>query len=159
MTALEQTRIEPVRKSVTVPCGRQAAFDTFTRKISDWWPRDAHSVSAMNGGVAQKVVLEPRKGGRLYEVSADGEEIEWGSIKRFEDGKRLTLLWHIQKPASQATEVDVTFTDTANGGTEVVLVHSNWEVSGEGAESLRDGYNTGWVRVFEECFVGACGAG
>ena len=151
--------IEPIRKLVTVPCDRATAFTVFTHRISDWWPRDAHSVSAMTGGVAQKVVLEPQAGGRVYEITPDGEEIDWGSVKAFEEGERVVLNWHIQKPADQATEVSVTFTDNPAGGTDVLLQHSQWEASGDDAQSLRDGYNKGWVNVFERRFVEACGAG
>lgn len=155
MTALD-TKIEPIRKEITVACDAETAFDVFARRISDWWPVAEHSVSAMNGAVARKVVLDLVPGGRLYEISHDGEEIDWGTVKSVEPGRRLVLNWHINKPAALATEVDVTFTPRDDGKTDVVLVHRNFEAMGEDGPSQRAGYNSGWVNVFEHHYARAC---
>ena len=149
--------IDPVRKEITVNCDAQTAFDTFARNISSWWPKDKHSVSAMNGKVAQNVILDPQTGGRIYEIAHDGAELDWGSVKEFEDGKRLVLNWHINAPASEATEVEVSFSSRDDGKTDVVLIHRNFEVLGDNGPGMRDGYNNGWVNVFENHFAGACG--
>lgn len=148
--------IEPVRKQITVNCSPDTAFDTFTRRIADWWPGEAHSVSAMNGETAQKIVLEPHKDGRVYEISHEGKEIEWGRVTVFDEGNRLVLDWHINRPASEATEVEVTFSARNDGKTDVVLIHRNFEAMGDDGSSMRDGYDKGWVNVFERCFADAC---
>lgn len=155
MNVTEAT-IEPIRKAITVPCDARTAFDVFARRISDWWPAAEHSVSAMEGKAAPKVVLELEEGGRLYEIAPDGREIEWGSVKSVEPGRRLVLNWHINKPAAQATEVDITFADRADGKTDVTLVHRNFEAMGDDGSSQRDGYNQGWVNVFENHYARAC---
>ena len=51
--------------------------------------------------------------------------------------------------------VDVQF-EPIDTGTRVTLTHSNWEVLGDTAQAMRDGYDQGWVHVFETCFGGAC---
>ena len=57
----------PVRRSVTVPAPQERAFDVFTAQMSKWWPV-SHSI----GSAPQKAVrLEPRSGGRWYEVGVD----------------------------------------------------------------------------------------
>jgi hypothetical protein len=49
--------------------------------------------------------------------------------------------------------VEVTF-EEAGRSTRVVLVHSDWEKAADPA--ARDRYDTGWVKVFEENYAGAC---
>ena len=156
MTKTDNSTIAPVKKRIVVPCGPQAAFDTFARNLSAWWPGD-HSTAAMNGGKPKAVVLEPQKGGRLYEVAMDDSETEWGSVREWEDGKRLVLNWHIGRPAEDTTTVEVTFT-AADGGTEVVLVHSDFERMGDDGPGMRDGYDGGWVNVFENHYANAAKA-
>jgi len=148
---------EPVIKIVEVPCSQERAFEIFTKDFSVWWPKDKHSVSAMSGAVAQKVMMEPKKGGALTEVGHDGTEHNWGSVSAFEPHARLSLLWHIGKPVEEATRVDLSF-EVISGGTKVTLKHHRWEALGEDADKMREGYNAGWVHVFETCFADACKA-
>ncbi len=150
--------IEPIRKQIDVACKPEQAFKILTENIAGWWPLGGHSVSAMNGTVAKSVVLESHVGGKLYEIGPDDETIPWGSVRIFEPGARIVLAWHIGKPETEATEVEFTFTSLPGGRTRVALEHRGWEASGEGAQDLRNGYNNGWVHVFEECYAGACAA-
>ena len=147
---------EPVRKEITVSCDAKTAFDVFVRKIGDWWPAAEHSVAAMSKAPAPVIKLDPKVGGRIYEVNDAGEETDWGTVREMEDGKRILLNWHIGRPVSDATEVEVTF-EAADKGTIVVLIHRNFEVLDDDADAMREGYNKGWVNVFENHFAGACG--
>ncbi|MGI9402340.1 MAG: SRPBCC domain-containing protein [Rhizobiaceae bacterium] len=149
--------IEPVRKSVTVPCDPDTAFEIFTQKINAWWPLDGHSVSAMDGKVAKSLTLEAGEGGRLYEITADGGREDWGFVKVWEPGQRLVLAWHVMTPETQSTEVELSFSPHEIG-TRVDLTHTGWEIIGETAPERRDSYAKGWIRVFETCYADACGA-
>jgi len=51
--------------------------------------------------------------------------------------------------------VEVSFEMTPKG-CRVTLTHSGWEALEENGGGMRDGYNSGWVHVFEELYVGAC---
>lgn len=146
---------DPVIKTIDVPCAQNTAFDIFTKDLGAWWPRDKHSVSAMTGKTAQSVTLDLREGGDLVEIGHDGARHHWGSITVYDPHDQLSLLWHINTPKSKATKVDITF--VANGsGTRVTLKHHGWEVLGDDAQGQRDGYNGGWVFVFETKFAEAC---
>lgn len=147
---------EPVIKTIDVPCTPEKAFDIFVTNVSSWWPLGKNSVSAMAGKVAQSVTIEPKAGGRIYEIAHDGETHEWGSVAVYDPSDRLVLNWHINSPASEATLVEITFSPNSNGGTCVNLVHSGWEILGERGSDMREGYNSGWVSVFETAFKGAC---
>lgn len=146
---------EPVIKTIDVPCPPERAFDIFARDFSAWWPKAKHSVSAMGGNPAKSVTLEPKSGGRIAEIGHDGTHHDWGSVATYDPHSRLSLLWHIGKPAEEATHVDITFAASATG-TKVTLTHHGWDALGDAAQSMRDGYNAGWVHVFEECFSAAC---
>lgn len=146
---------DPVIKTITVACPQAQAFATFAERLAQWWPKDKHSVSAMGGAAAREVSLEPRAGGAIWEIGADGTRHDWGSVRRYEPDERIELAWHIGKPADQATRVLVEFTPV-DAGTRVTLTHDGWEVLGADAASMRDGYNGGWVHVFEVCFAAAC---
>jgi len=145
----------PVIKSITVPCSQQIAFDTFSRDMNAWWPKDKNSVSAMGGKVAREVRLDARQGGEITEVMHDGTETLWGSVTDFSPHSKLSLAWHIGKTASEASTVDVAF-EAAGDMTTVTLTHHGWEVFGDDAAAMREGYNNGWVHVFETCFAAAC---
>ena len=149
---------DPVVKTIEASCDAATAFTIFTEKMTTWWPLGRNSVSAMSGGVAKSVAMEPRVGGAITETGPDGETHNWGSVTRWEPGKALTLAWHIGKPAEEATIVDVAFDEIAPNRTRVALTHHGWEALGADADKMREGYNQGWVGVFEEAFGAACAA-
>jgi uncharacterized protein YndB with AHSA1/START domain len=147
--------LKPVEKTIEVQCDPATAFSIFAERTSTWWPLDKHSVSAMSGKVAKEVTIEPREGGLIYEITADGKREIWGSVVLWQPAKRLQLAWHVMRQKDQATSVDITFHPTASG-TRVSLVHSGFEVLGKEARETRNGYESGWVGVFEHHFAEAC---
>jgi hypothetical protein len=115
-------------------------FELFTTRIDEWWPHATHSVA---GDDARSVHMGSAVGERVYEVTKDGEEHEWGRIIGWEPAARLALTWHPGLATEQATHVEVTFRQTADG-TEVTLVHDGWEARGDSAISMRESYDGGW---------------
>ena len=59
MEATEQA----VRREITVAAPPERAFAVFTERMDTWWPRSYTIGSAE----LDKVVIEPREGGRWYE--------------------------------------------------------------------------------------------
>jgi len=149
--------LSPISKSIEVPCDQEHAFTVFVNEVTTWWPLAKNSVSAMGGEVAKKVVIEPKTGGEVYEIGHDDTHHTWGSVTRFDPHTQLTLDWHIGLPADNASEVDVQFIAIDSKTTRVDLTHSRWEAFGDKAEAMRNGYDQGWVGVFEEAFKNACG--
>ena len=88
---MSTTVSEAIRKTVLVDFTPEEAFDLFTARIASWWPVRSHSYG---GDEVKEVVLEPHVGGRLYEVTAEGEQ-DWGSVLAWEPPTRLLLDWHI----------------------------------------------------------------
>ena len=148
--------LEPIIKTIDVPCSCQDAFNTFIEKTASWWPLDKNSVSTMNGAVAKSVTIEARQGGKVYEIGHDGTEHHWGTLTSYNPYDGFTMDWHIGMSPDNPSEVSVSFTDLGDGKTRVVLTHSRWESFGDKAEDMRNGYNGGWVGVFEEAFKNRC---
>jgi uncharacterized protein YndB with AHSA1/START domain len=143
------TSAEPVRKSVTVPAAPQRAFELFTAHMHEWWPLATHSVGAED---AVGVTFGAGPGGAIVETMADGTTSVWGTVTHWEPPHRVAFTWHAGTAETEATRVEVTFTEIEPGSTEVQLVHSGWERRPDGA-SARENYDSGWdpvVRSFAE---------
>lgn len=142
--------IEPLRLDVAVACPPEHAFAIWTEHIDLWWPH-SHTVS----GAPLLVVLEPRVGGRLFERTADGSEIDWGEITSWDPPRRFAYLWHIRRDRADATDVTVTFTAVDGGTTRVSIVHDGWERLGADGPTWRDANRGGWEGLLPH-FVAAC---
>ena len=145
--------IEPLRLEVALDCPPAHAFDVWTARIDQWWPR-SHTVT----GDPAAVVLEPHVGGRLYEVAADGGEVDWGEITEWSPPSRLAYLWHIRRDRADATDVTISFHDAGDGRTRVEIVHAGWERLGDDGETWRDANLGGWGGLLPHAIT-ACAAG
>ena len=148
--------LDPIVKTIEVPCTQEQAFNTFVDQVSSWWPLDKNSVSAMQGEVAKNVTIEARPGGKVFEIGHDDTEHRWGTVTEYQPHELITIDWHIGLPQENASEVCVRFTVVSANKTKVELRHSRWEAFGEKAESMRSGYDQGWVGVFETAYNNAC---
>jgi uncharacterized protein YndB with AHSA1/START domain len=135
-----------VRSSVTVQLPREEAFRLFTDGIGRWWPLARFSVYEAD---ATNVTMEPRLGGRLYESAADGRTSDWGTVTVWDPVDRVAMTWHPGYGEELSTVVEVTFSDAPDGGTQVDLLHTGWEVHGAEAEDAAATYRGGWSGVLE----------
>lgn len=77
----------------------------------------------------EEIRIEPREGGFAYERGPHGFTIHWGRVMACEAPRRLVFTWQIapdrspQPDPGQAGEVEVRFTGSPDGGTEVALEH------------------------------------
>jgi Activator of Hsp90 ATPase homolog 1-like protein len=134
---------EPLRLSFEVGCTPEHAFATWTQRTSRWWPV-SHTVTAEPG---LYVTFEPRVGGRIFERSPSGQEVDWGEITAWDPPRRLAYLWFIRTDRADATDVEVTFSATEVGGTRVDIEHSGWERLGARGPGWRDVNRAGWSGV------------
>ena len=138
----------PVRKSITVKATPERAFEIFTAGMGRWWAREHH----LGTSALKDVVLEPREGGRWFEVNEDGSTCEWGKVLAWDPPRQVLLAWQINADwkydASFVTELEIRFTPEGEG-TRVDLEHRNLDRFGEKAEAVRamldsnDGWNLG----------------
>ena len=135
--------IEPLRMAFVVACSPEHAFDTWTARASIWWPPE-HTVSHDPGA---KIVFEPRVGGRVFERTGDGKEIDWGEIVEWDRPRRLRYLWRIATEAENATDVEIVFRELPDATTRVEIVHGGWDRLGEIGQAWREANHAGWDGV------------
>jgi uncharacterized protein YndB with AHSA1/START domain len=135
--------IEPLRISFVVECTPDHAFETWTRRATSWWPPE-HTVSHDRGA---EIVFEPHVGGRIFERTADGVEIDWGEILEWDPPRRLRYLWHIATDPERATDVEIVFHELAASTTRVEIEHGGWDRLGEIGQAWRDANQAGWDGV------------
>ncbi len=139
----ETATISPVTKSVQVACDPTHAFSVFTRGIASWWPLDSHAIHA---GDVREVIWEEHEGGEVYEISNAGVKAHWATVLAWDPPSGLTIAWHVNTDAVEATEIEVRFRAEA-GGTRVDLEHRHWERLGAAATEARGNYDKGWEMV------------
>lgn len=132
---------EPLRLDVVVACPVEHAFHVWANRIDTWWPRD-HTASGEPGA---RVVLERHVGGRIYEVTANGTEHEWGEVTVWQPPARLAYLWYLGRDRTDATEVEIRFLAQGTEATRVEIEHRGWErLSPQTAGSWRDRNQANW---------------
>ncbi len=143
--------IEPIRLAFEVDCAVDHAFEVWTARIAQWWPKD-HTVSAEDD---LTVVLEPRRGGRIFERRASGAEHEWGEVTVWEPPTRLGYTWHLNRDRSDATDVEIRFVPRGNAATRIEIEHRGWERLGADGESWRNRNRGGWSTLLPHYVVAA----
>ncbi|MBM7786041.1 SRPBCC family protein [Tenggerimyces flavus] len=144
---MTQQTDDTVRVQVTVDAPIERAFAVFTERFDSWWPRGHH----LGDGDLVAAVIEPEKGGRWYERTADGKECDWGHVLEWDPPHHVALSWDI-KPAfdgvdpERASRIDVRFEADTEKRTTVTLVHSEFEKHGDDWQQLRNGVGAddGW---------------
>lgn len=151
MMTTETATESSVKKTVTVKCSREHAFKIFNERYDLWWPK-MHKIGKADFKTA---VVEPKAGGRWYEVGVDDSTCEWGKVLAYEPPARVVLAWHTQPnwehdpDPNHASRVEVTFTDLGNGQTRVELVHSELDKHGAGWQEMQKQLSSGWPGIVE----------
>jgi uncharacterized protein YndB with AHSA1/START domain len=142
-----------VRRTITVTASQQHAFEVFTAQLGTWWPKE---FSIGEADMADFIV-EPRIGGRWYELGVDGKECDTGRVTAFEPPDRLSLAWHLNEnyqydpDPAHASEVEVRFIAEGPTQTRVELEHRGFERHGAGADAVRGSVDSpnGWTYCLE----------
>ena len=141
---VETQRISPapIRKSMRIKASADRAFQTFAGAMGSWWMK-THSLHPAG---QKDVIIEPRTGGRWYEIGNDGTEKEWGKVLAWEAPERLLLAWQLNAEWAYdpefETTVEVRFT-TDGDHVIVDFEHRDLERYGDKAEAVRGGGETG----------------
>jgi len=114
-------------------------------------PARPRSFTALHEGDAE-IVFEPRVGGRIFERTAAGHEIDWGRVTEWDPPLRLRYRWHIAADPADATDVEIVFREPDASLTRVEIEHRGWERLGEEkGRAWRDVNHGGWDGVLPAC--------
>lgn len=147
--------------AITVDVPVEHAFRVFTERFDEIKPRE-HNMLAVP---IERTILEPRVGGVIRDVGADGSTCTWARVLAFEPPHRLVFSWDISpawQPESdpgRASEVEVLFEAETPERTRVTLEHRHLDRHGAGWEGFTtlDG-DTGWPLYLERYRALAVGA-
>lgn len=156
MTSAQSTT---VRHDIVVKAPLERAFRVFTERFGDFKPREHNLL----GVPIVETVFETRVGGHIYDRGEDGSVCKWARIVAFEPPHRVVFTWDIgptwqvESDPGRSSEVEVRFTEEADGQTRVVLEHRNIDRHGDGWESVASGVSGdgGWrlyLRRYGELF-------
>jgi uncharacterized protein YndB with AHSA1/START domain len=145
--------MDPIEASVNVDVPPERAFELFTEGMGEWWPREF----SWSQDRLEEIGIEPRDGGFAYERGPHGFTIHWGRVITCDTPQRIVYTWQIaadrspQPDPGKASEVEVVFAGSPEGGTDVTLEHRGWERHGEGAQEYRDGFERAgaWPQALE----------
>jgi hypothetical protein len=124
--------VAEVRHEVTVAVGPPEAFEAFTNRMLEWWPRHY----TWSGDALVEIGMEPWPGGFVYERGPHGFRCDWGRVTQWEPACHLGLLWQIgmsREPLPdprRASTVDVGFHALSGRRCDVRLRHAHFERHG-----------------------------
>lgn len=107
-----------IHKQIVVRVPPNRAFAVWTERIGIWWP-PGHRLS---GGTEAELRLEARVGGRLYERTPDGRELDYGVVLEWSPPALLRHSFFPGTGRDQPTEVEVRFVPVPEG-TRVEVIH------------------------------------
>lgn len=147
-----------IKRTIHVNVPIEKAFQVFTEKMGAWWPATHH----IGGTPFKDILIDPRKGGRWYEINIEGAECIWGTVLEWEPPKKVVLSWHVQPDwtanadMGRASEVALEFIAEGPEITKVEFEHRHLEKHGEGWEKMREAVDSpgGWTSVLA-CFEAA----
>ncbi|HMM94974.1 SRPBCC family protein [Phycicoccus sp.] len=138
-----------VHRVVTVPLTPERAFEVFVTRFDDIKPREHNLLRAP----IVETSVDRHVGGTIHDVAEDGSRCDWARILAFDPPHRIVFswdigpTWEIESDPDRTSEVEVTFTPAADGGTRLDLVHRHLERHGPGWESVHGGVDdeAGWT--------------
>ncbi|MBV8672411.1 MAG: SRPBCC family protein [Acidobacteriaceae bacterium] len=144
----EAVAVQPVRKSIEVELNPLDAFQLFTYDMAAWWPSTHHIAKTP----FLEIVIEPRAGGRWFEVDRDGSTCQWGSVLTWDPPNKVVFAWGLQgnwefsPDPDKSSEVEVRFTRLGDSATLVELEHRHFERHEAGAK-IAESVDQGWTPV------------
>lgn len=125
-----EIRATPLRKTFVVGASQSRAFHFFAHRMHNWSPE----IQSLLGSRAN-IVVEPRPGGRWYEVSSAGIEADWGKVLVWEPPHRMILAWQLDAnfafDPNLTTEVEVKFIEEGPRQTRIDFEHRNLDRFGD----------------------------
>lgn len=137
-----------VRREIVVDAPPERAFSVFVERFDAIKPREHNMLDVE----IAETVFEPHVGGHIYDRGVDGSECRWARVLAYEPPRRvlfswdITPQWTLADDLDQTSEVEVRFTQEADGRTRVELEHRHLDRHGDSWQTERDSVadDAGW---------------
>ncbi len=136
-------------QSIQIAASPEKVFHAYVEKINEWWPWQGKSnryTWAPKSTEPSEIRFEPKLGGRYFERFKDGSEFEIGRITTYEPPSKLAFTWAGRDWPPGQSFFELSF-DAEAGGTLLTLTHSGFEIFGEQAEEMVQGYTLGSAEI------------
>ena len=112
---------------MTVPLSADAAHAFSVYVAGRWWP------SAWSGDASafERLVIQPRVGGRVLGRYRDGHEDDWGEVLVYDEGRRVQHTFTYAHTSEVPSVVTADFVNRTEGGSDLVFRHSGWTEENE----------------------------
>jgi uncharacterized protein YndB with AHSA1/START domain len=131
----EEIKSIDITEEVVIKAAPPRVFNAVTKEIAAWW-----GAPYLYTKLAKNVVLEPKLGGRVYEVWGTGQGRLWGTITQIRKNEWIEITGTIgMKGAVQGI---VSFSLEPKG--ESTLVTLTHHAIGQIGDEIKSGYVTGW---------------
>ncbi|WP_170110404.1 SRPBCC family protein [Flavilitoribacter nigricans] len=151
--------MEAITKTLKLDISPETAFQKFVHDLNAWWPAEY----TWSQESLERIYIDARKEGLCTEMGPHGFRCDWGRVKAIDPGKSIRFSWQIsakREPVpdpDKASEVQVVFAPTENGGTLLQFQHDGFEKHGPDGAQYRDMMDSepGWTYILE-CFRSYC---
>jgi len=113
--------LAPIVHDLRLACPVEVAFDTYTRRIGEWWPPRFTAHAATFSGL----VVEPGAGGRVV-ATYGAQQQESGRVTVWEPTAHLAHTFTLAQPPGTSSHVRVDLRSVRHGGTALRLEHGGW---------------------------------
>lgn len=124
-----------VEQEVTINAAPNHVFEALTKQVSAWWGAPYLLTDAPHA-----IILEPEVGGRLYEISGEGEGALWATVTAIQKNRWLELTGPIGMSGAMHSVVSFALEPKA----EVTSVKLTHHAVGELSENTEANYGKGW---------------
>lgn len=124
-----------VRRSIVIAAPRERVWEEFgsAERMKQWF-------------VCERLVLEPREGGR-FETEGDHGSIHYvfgGKVVRYQPPREVTVEWGWVPPRWPDVTLLSFLLEPEGGGTRVEIVHHGFERLGAWAREVYESFEGGW---------------
>jgi DNA-binding transcriptional ArsR family regulator/uncharacterized protein YndB with AHSA1/START domain len=124
-----------IEQEVTINASPDRVFEALTNDISAWW-----GAPYLMTETPQAIILEPKVGGRLYELSGDAEGALYATVTLIRKNELVELTGPIGMSGAVHSVVSLTLEPRG----EATVVKLSHRAIGEINEETQAGYGAGW---------------
>ena len=138
-------------QSIQIAASPEKVFRAYVERINDWWPwqgKNNRYSWAPEGIEPSEIHFVPKLGGRYYERFKDGSEFVIGHITQYEPPHKLAFSWAGRDWPPGESLFELSF-DANDDGTQLTLTHSGFEIFGEEAAEMVQGYTMGSAEILD----------